>query len=502
MTLRRTVPSSVAGCSNLLLLAFQGGAGLDYVNLTGAISSLELDNGATEVEMGDVNGDGCPDLVSVGDHGSPNIGSPQHGITLWLGDCAGGWTLVQTGNFGYGGVALGDVNADGRMDVGYAVHHNYSSTDFGDQLIEVALGTGSGSSWIPWDDGLATNGEDYGMFGADFGDVDGDGDLDLGSNSFGCCAGVHVYRNNGNGSWSQTFGFLGGNSNHTFEFADFDGDGHLDAASGNSLGRVWLGDGLGGFAAADGNLPANQYFGLSTGDLDGDGRDELCYASGGQARIWSWSSGNQWVDRSANLAAVSIAVERTEVADMDRDGTPDLVAAGNGFWGVYDLLPSGLWRPLYSGPAPGTGNRHAVFLRSGLDLDHNGYPDVSLIQSQPQGSFSTQNYQHLFAEARLATELDIAGLAPTSGRVWRAGQVRFVEWASAAPGGDLGLVDLYLTTDGGQSYSPLAQGLTNSGRAQVAVPSLQSTGCRLIYVVTPQNGERRRFTGPAFTILP
>jgi hypothetical protein len=34
------------------------------------------------------------------------------------------------------------------------------------------------------------------------------------------------------------------------------------------------------------------------------------------------------------------------------------------------------------------------------------------------------------------------------------------------------------------------------------VPSLQSTGCRLIYVVTPQNGERRRFTGPAFTILP
>jgi len=33
--------------------------------------------------MGDVNGDGNPDLVSVGDHGSPNVGTDQHGIMVW-----------------------------------------------------------------------------------------------------------------------------------------------------------------------------------------------------------------------------------------------------------------------------------------------------------------------------------------------------------------------------------------------------------------------------------
>ena len=45
-----------------------------------------LDTGPTEVDMGDVNGDGNIDLVSVGDHGSPFVGSGQHGVMVWVGD--------------------------------------------------------------------------------------------------------------------------------------------------------------------------------------------------------------------------------------------------------------------------------------------------------------------------------------------------------------------------------------------------------------------------------
>lgn len=73
------------------------------------------------------------------------------------------------------------------LDVAYGMHHKWGTGDLGDQLIEVSLGDGTGMNWIPWDDGLATNGEDWGMFGADFADVDNDGDLDIGSVSFGCC---------------------------------------------------------------------------------------------------------------------------------------------------------------------------------------------------------------------------------------------------------------------------------------------------------------------------
>ncbi len=492
----------------LALSSFPGGQEaappLDYADFTGAIASLGLDGGPTEVEIGDLNGDGCPDLVSVGDHGSPLIGTQQHGVTVWLGDCAGGWILLQTGNFGYGGVALGDADGDGLIDVGYGVHHDYSSTDLGDQLLEVALGDGSGGAWTPWDDGLATHGETYGMFGTDFGDVDGDGDLDLGSNSFGCCAGVHVYLNQGNGTWAQSFGFLGGNSDHTFEFADFNGDGHLDIATGNSIGRAWLGDGQGGFQAADGNLPSGKYFGIATGDLNADGRDELCTTDADLARVWSWSPGNAWVELTGNLTGLAVPMERIDLVDMNRDGSVDLVGSGEGLWGVYWTNGQGLWRRLWAGPMPGTGSRHATALRSGQDLDHNGFPDVSVIQNEPRGIFNTENHHYVFAETSSPVDLDIQPLSPGPGRVWRGGQTRFVEWTSAVPGSDLGTVILALSTsDGGPPYTFLASGVPNSGRTQVIVPTgTSSTVCRLIYVVTTSTPLRKRSTGPAFTILP
>jgi hypothetical protein len=34
-------------------------------------------------------------------------------------------------------------------------------------------------NWIPWDDGLATNGETYGMFGTDLSDINNDGLKDI-----------------------------------------------------------------------------------------------------------------------------------------------------------------------------------------------------------------------------------------------------------------------------------------------------------------------------------
>jgi hypothetical protein len=229
--------------------------GLAYVDSSLGLQTPVMEGGRTELEFGDVNGDRHPDIVCIGDHGSPYINSGQHGVMVWFGDGAGQWSVFQYGDFGYGGVALGDVNNDGLMDVGYGMHHDYASGDFGDQLLEVALGDGTGMSWTPWDDGLATNGETWGMFGTDFADVDNDGDLDVGSISFGCCAGIHVYLNNGDGTWIQSFGFVGGNSDMVFVFGDVNGDGLADIAASHGDGTVYVGDGQGGFNLADDNLP-------------------------------------------------------------------------------------------------------------------------------------------------------------------------------------------------------------------------------------------------------
>lgn len=479
---------------------------LAFVEKTNQIASLALDGGFLEIEAGDVNGDGHPDLVSVGDHGSPFVNTQQHGITLWLGDGAGGWTLVQTGDFGYGGIALGDANSDGRMDVAYGVHHDYSGVDFGDQLIECALGDGTGFAWTPWDDGLATSGETYGMFGTDFGDVDADGDLDLGSSSFGCCAGVHVYRNAVNGTWTQSFGFLGGNSDGRFEFADFDGDGNLDVAAAVSPGVVYLGDGAGGFVLADGNLPASHYVNACAGDVDANGRDELGFVSGGQARIFAWGAGDVWTDLTANLAmAAGIAVQELAFADLDVDGDDEVLVFANGVLAVCARDASGVWSKLGGANTAGAGSKPGVLLRGGVDLDHNGFPDVWLVQEEPRGIFGAANVHRVLAEASVPTNLNIRPLAPQPNHVWRGGQVRFVDWTSAVPAGvALGKVMILLSTnDGAGPYTLLASGRPNDGRAQIVVPSgVNSNLCRLIYVVTSQPTGRKRATGPRFTILP
>jgi len=440
---------------------------LAYVESSTGLVPPTLEGGGTEVEMGDVDGDGRLDLVSVGDHGSPYVNTDQHGVMVWFGDGNGSWGVVMTGEFGYGCVALGDVNGDGLLDVGYGMHHNYSGVDLGDQLLEVALGDGSGSSWTPWDDGLATNGEDWGMFSTDFADVDNDGDLDVGSNSFGCCAGVHVYLNQGDGTWVQSFGFVGGNSADEISFGDINGDGNADFAVSQQYGTVYLGDGSGGFVLDDGNLPAggsSGRLGVSLGDVNGDGREDLAFrtASGG-LEVWAWSGPGAWVELSGALPA-SGPWEATQLVDMNADGHIDLCAFGNGQVRVWAGDGGGGWTEAASFTTPAPGYYEAF--RAGGDVDHNGHPDLVLVADE--GSWpSDYNHMHVFKESSAPTVLALTPVEPRGGETLVAGAVTFVDWLAAIPAGGPGAVTLELSLDGAAGpWQPVATEVANSGRYQ------------------------------------
>lgn len=136
---------------------------LEYTESSSGLETPAMESGRTELEMADVNQDGHIDILSIGDHGSPYINADEHGIMVWFGNGQGTWNFFGNGDFGYGGIAIGDINNDGHMDVGYGMHHNYSSSDFGDSIMEAALGDGTGQNWTPWDDGISTGG-DWGMF--------------------------------------------------------------------------------------------------------------------------------------------------------------------------------------------------------------------------------------------------------------------------------------------------------------------------------------------------
>ncbi|MBN3035694.1 MAG: VCBS repeat-containing protein [Bacteroidales bacterium] len=485
----------------LLLYLFTGLSAqhrnLSYIESSSGLGNPQWDGGMTELEFADINADGHNDIITIGDHGSPGINSSEHGIMVYFGDGAGNWTVQMTGDFGYGGIAAGDVNNDGHMDVGYGMHHDYSSTDLGDQLIEVALGDGTGTSWIPWDDGLATNGEDWGMFGTDFADIDNDGDLDLGSVSFGCCAGVHVYLNLMNGSWVQSFGLLNGNSTERFVFGDINNDSHTDFIVGHSFGAVYFGDGTGSFIPAGGNLPgvgSVGYFGPSLGDIDNDGDKDLAFITTTGLQVWGWDQDQGlWIDLSGNLPAGN-NYEETQLYDMNADGHTDLAAYGNGTFTLWLGDGTGNWTQ--DAQFTTTGISDCKAFRVGGDVDHNGYPDIIMVAEG--GSWpSYQNHLKCYRESSVPQNLSVHPILPHGHEVFRQGSVQFLDWLSAVPAGTATQARLQFSATGlSGTWLNIADSIPNNGRFQWTVPMVFSDSCYIKYTIFSTSSEVSALTGP------
>jgi hypothetical protein len=476
---------------------------LDYVESSSGLASPEWDGGRTELELVDVDDDGNPDIVTIGDHGSPYINTNEHGIMVYFGNGAGAWNVFMNGNFGYGGIALGDVNDDGLVDAGYAMHHNYSGIDFGDQLIEVALGDGTGENWTPWDDGLAANGEDYGMFCTDFADVENDGDLDIVATSFGSGQGIHVYLNQMDGSWDQSYGFLGGNSDMDIVFGDVNSDGNADFAVAHQYGTVYLGNGSGGFTLAHGNLPSPGtlgHHGPDLGDINNDGLQDVSFvnASGG-VQVWRYVSGTTWAQASTGLPASGY--ERSQLCDMDLDGKMDVVAAGEGTITVWKGNGAGTWTEAAEFTTP-AGPGYISALRVGADADHNGYPDIALVDEE--GNWINQiNHLRFYKEASTPSRLTMKITSPRQYETLKTGSVRFIEWVSAVPGGGASAVDLELSVSGPAGpWTAIASDLPNGGRFQWTVPEGQaSTECHLRATVTSGEDSATGITALPFQII-
>jgi len=476
---------------------------LGYVECsTGFQNNPAMEGGRTELEFADINNDGNIDILSIGDHGSPYINTQEHGVMVWFGDGHGNWSVFQYGDFGYGGIAIGDVNWDGFWDIGYGMHHNYSSNDLGDQVMEVALGDGTGQMWTAWDDSMAQEGQNWGMFSTDFADIDNDGDLDVGAISFGADDGIHVYLNLGNGAWRRSFGFAGGNSQMEFYFRDVNRDGNADMIAAHGTGSVWLGDGAGGFTPANTGLPSSSYglSGLSVGDADNDGGCDLAFANAnGGVEVWVFDDATRrWQSVSGSLPT-SGNFEGTQLCDMNADGFIDLCAQGGGHTKVWLGDGAGNWTEVadITTPTPG----YYVALRAGADFDHNGYPDIALIADE--GSWpSDKNVAHAFRESSATGGLSVFPVFPRGGEKLMDGSVQFIDWWSEAPGAESTRVrlDLSLSSRSGP-WTLVADSLLNAGRYQWLVPQgVISGSCYVKYTVYGPGGTVEAVTPHAFII--
>jgi hypothetical protein len=461
---------------------------LNYIESSGGLIPPQWESGNTGVAMADINQDGNIDILSIGDHGCPNVNSTEHGIMVWFGNGSGSWTNFMYGNFGYGGICVGDINNDGKMDAGFGMHHNYATPPaVGSKILEVALGDGTGMNWSAYDDSLATHGETWGMFHTDFGDVDNDGLLDLGSISFGCCAGIHIYKNLGTGTWRQTFGFTGGNAYYMgFVFGDINNDGNLDFAAGHQYGAVYFGDGHGYFTLMQNNLPSPGtygYRGVSLGDVDNDGAEEIAFTLSGAQQVWKWNNtGQNWVNLSANLPA-SGSFAGTQLFDMNGDGFCDLVAFGSGLLKVWAGDGGTSWTEIASINLPSPGDCAA--LKAGGDADHNGFPDIVTV-SDSGSSSNARNKIKFWKESSTPSILSIRAVYPHGSEKIIGGSVRFIDWLSAVPGAASSRVKLeFSSTGSGGPWTLLHDSLPNNGRYQWITPdNINSTNCYIRYIVT------------------
>lgn len=478
--------------------------GLSYVECcTGFQGNPVLEGGRTELEFADIDNDGNVDILSIGDHGSPYVNTQEHGVMVWFGNGQGGWSVFQYGEFGYGGVAVGDVNWDGKWDVGYGMHHNYSGVDLGDDMLEVALGDGTGQSWTPWDDSLVPGGSVWGMFATDLGDIDNDGDLDIGSSSFGSGVGLRVFLNNGDGTWHQTFG-LGDNTNSQMEFyfRDVNRDGNADIIHAAAGPTVYFGDGTGGFAPGDSGLPRSDYglSGISPGDVDNDGGCDLALANtNGGVEVYSFDdAAGIWQSFSGSLPS-SGDFEGTQLCDMNADGFVDLCALGGGHVKVWLGDGQGNWTEAADITTPSRGGYSA--LRTGADFDHNGYPDIAFVTRE--GSWpSDHNVAHAFKESSPRDSLGVFPVFPRGGEKFAAGSVQSIDWWSEAPAPESSRLRLELSTTGRTGpWQQVADSLPNAGRYQWLIPdSIKSADCFIRYTVVGPGASVEALTPRAFAI--
>jgi len=285
---------------------------------------------------GDVNGDGLDDVVVsvfLGPGGFTEAGR----VALYLnqgGELAATPSWTSADSFFTFSVALGDVDNDGDLDLAVATGESYYHGPENDRLYLNEGGAfAEPAAWIA--DDLSYS------FDPVFADLDGDGALDL---AFARSGGPHaIYLNTGDGlpetspAWEAPGGVFEGN---TADFGDLDGDGWIDLviSENNQLYGTGV---LNAYCGPDFDLcwtsedPAEMQSAVALADLDGDG--DLDLAAGawwGALRFYrnlTAAPGELALETvPSHTTLTSTVVEAIVFADLDQGETWEEVVEGEG----------------------------------------------------------------------------------------------------------------------------------------------------------------------------
>ena len=272
------------------------------------------------------------------------------------------------------GVAIGDLNGDGRPDL---VLPNYTSA----RNLSVVLGNGDGT-FGPRND----YGAGMGNVSVAIADLDLDGRLDVVATDEGGWAWVLLGRGDGSLGPATGISVAHGIVAHV-KVGDLNADRNPDLVTASYAGpvSVLLGNGDGTFAPGV-DYPGVGGLCVAIGDLNRDGKPDLatpaypcCFPGANTVLVLLGNGDGTFLEGQNYPAGGSIAgLQSVSIADLDSDGNPDMVVGDIGYVSVLMGDGSGNF-PTFTpylahhgdGPWPYQGQEVAVG-----DLDGDGNPDI------------------------------------------------------------------------------------------------------------------------------
>lgn len=311
-------------------------------NITSSdVIKINVGKAPGSVEVADLNNDKLLDLI---------VSSEQdRSVTILLGKGNGQFEQAKGSPFPAGhivnDIAIGDFNNDGNPDLAFANHEK--------KYLTVLLGNGKGNftaapkspfpvEVIPHTHGIAT------------GDFNNDGRLDLVTDSWGNDQVEILFGDSINGFRTPgTFFKVGKMPYQRLRVADVNNDSNIDITTTNLEGdnaTILLGDGKGNFSEATGSpFPCGDSpFGLAIGDVNADGNPDLAIINSpastadrtgknGLTVLLGDGAGKFTTMKGSPYEAGKIP-NRVAIGDINGDGVNDIVTSDNDSDKIYIFL--------------------------------------------------------------------------------------------------------------------------------------------------------------------